>query len=81
MTDTPGEHLTEEPQSERGPMGSRDTGSDEPSGGPVDRPEGRADDGERLDASTRRSRSTAARTCRPGTAAEPRHDNRTRGGG
>ena len=30
MTETPGEHLTEEPQSERGPMGSRDTGSDEP---------------------------------------------------
>ena len=27
MSDTPGEHLTEEPQSERGPMGSRDTGS------------------------------------------------------
>ena len=45
MTDTPGEHLTEEPQSERGPMGSRDTGSDEPSGGPVDRPEGRAETG------------------------------------
>ena len=30
MSDMPGEHLTEEPQSERGPMGSRDTGSDEP---------------------------------------------------
>ena len=40
MSDTPGEHPTEEPQSERGPMGSRDTGSDEPGGGPVDRPEG-----------------------------------------
>ena len=40
MSDTPGEHLTEEPQSERGPMGSRDAGSDEPGGGPVDRPEG-----------------------------------------
>ena len=37
MSDTPGEHLTEEPQSERGPMGSRDTGSDEPGGGPADR--------------------------------------------
>jgi hypothetical protein len=37
---TPGEHLSEEPQSERGDLGSRDTGSDEPSGGPVDRPEG-----------------------------------------
>ena len=44
MTDTPGEQLSEEPQSERGPMGSRDTGSDEPSGGPVDRPEGRAEE-------------------------------------
>ena len=40
MSDMPREHLTEEPQSERGPMGSRDTGSDEPGGGPVDRPEG-----------------------------------------
>ena len=46
MTDTPGAHLTEEPQSERGPMGSRDTGSDEPGGGPVDRPEGRAEGGD-----------------------------------
>ena len=35
MTDTPGERLTEEPQSERGPVGSRDTGSDEPGGGPA----------------------------------------------
>jgi len=40
MTDTPGEHVTEEPQSERGPVGSRDSGSDEPGGGPVDRPAG-----------------------------------------
>ena len=38
MTDTPGAHLEEEPQSERGPMRSRDTGSDEPSAGPADRP-------------------------------------------
>jgi hypothetical protein len=45
MTDAPGEQLSEEPQSERGPMGSRDTGSDEPSGGPVDRPAGTADEG------------------------------------
>ena len=44
MTDTPGEHLTEEPQSERGPVGSRDTGSDEPGGGPVDRPAGTSDE-------------------------------------
>ena len=43
MTDTPGEHLTEEPQSERGPVGSRDTGSDHPGGGPVDRSAGTSD--------------------------------------
>ena len=43
MTEIPGEHLDEEPQAERGAMGSRDTGSDEPSGGPVDRPAGTAD--------------------------------------
>jgi hypothetical protein len=44
MSDQPGEHLDEEPQSERGPEGSRDTGSDEASGGPVDRPAGSADE-------------------------------------
>jgi hypothetical protein len=38
---TSSEHLSEEPQQERGAPGSRDTGSDEPSGGPVDRPSGR----------------------------------------
>lgn len=43
MSQEPGEHLEEEPQEERGAQGSRDTGSDEPSGGPVDRPEGVAD--------------------------------------
>ena len=37
---TPGQNLPEEPQEERGAPGSRDTGSDEPSGGPVDRPSG-----------------------------------------
>jgi hypothetical protein len=31
---------TTEPQSARGEAGSRDTGSDQPSGGPADRPEG-----------------------------------------
>lgn len=45
MSDIPGERLEEEPQSKRGPMGSRDTGSDEPGGGPSDRPEGRAEEG------------------------------------
>jgi hypothetical protein len=43
MTETPGEHLSEEPQEERGPQGSRDTGSDEPAGGPVERPRGGSD--------------------------------------
>jgi hypothetical protein len=40
MSDTPGEHRDEEPQEARGPKGSRDTGSDEPGGGPIDRPAG-----------------------------------------
>jgi hypothetical protein len=44
MSDTPGEHLEEEPQEARGPVGSRDTGSDEPGGGPVDRPAGGSDE-------------------------------------
>lgn len=39
----PGSHLEEEPQAERGAPGSRDTGSDEPAGGPVDRPAGTSD--------------------------------------
>jgi hypothetical protein len=43
MTETPGQYLEEEPQEERGPRGSRDTGSDEPSAGPADRPAGVAD--------------------------------------
>ncbi|MGI8523122.1 MAG: hypothetical protein ACR2K3_07405 [Nocardioides sp.] len=44
MSDKPGEQLEEEPQEERGPEGARDTGSDESSGGPVDRPAGTADE-------------------------------------
>jgi hypothetical protein len=44
MSDTPAEHLSEEPQEERGAPGSRDAGSDEPAGGPVDRPAGKADE-------------------------------------
>jgi hypothetical protein len=44
MSDTPAEHLSEEPQEERGQPGSRDKGSDEPGGGPVDRPVGKSDD-------------------------------------
>ena len=38
--DKPAAHLDEEPQSARGAPGSRDTGSDEPAGGPVDRAAG-----------------------------------------
>ena len=44
MSETPGENLEEEPQEERGAEGSRDTGSDEPGGGPVDRPAGTAEE-------------------------------------
>lgn len=44
MSEAPGEGMEEEAQSERGPEGSRDTGSDDPSGGPVDRPAGEADE-------------------------------------
>ena len=44
MSETPGEHLDEEPQQERGPEGSRDTGSEDPSGGPADRPAGTSDE-------------------------------------
>ena len=44
MSDKPGEHLEEEPQEERGPEGSRDTGSDEPAGGPAQRPAGTSDE-------------------------------------
>ncbi|MEV5200139.1 hypothetical protein [Streptomyces sp. NPDC053720] len=45
MTDTPEKNsgVEEEPQEERGPKGSRGTGSDRPSGGPADRPSGPAD--------------------------------------
>lgn len=44
MSDKPGEQLDEEPQEDRGPEGARDTGSDEPGGGPVDRPAGTSDE-------------------------------------
>ncbi|MFI5783348.1 hypothetical protein [Nocardia sp. NPDC051570] len=40
----PGQELSAEPQSERGAMGSRDTGSGTPGGGPADRPVGAIDD-------------------------------------
>ena len=41
---TSNDHLSEEPQDERGAPGSRDTGSDEPGGGPVARPSGGSDE-------------------------------------
>lgn len=44
MSETPGGNLEEEPQDERGAPGSRDEGSDEPGGGPVDRPAGTSDE-------------------------------------
>jgi hypothetical protein len=40
----PAAHLQEEAQAARGLPGSRDTGSDEPGGGPVDRPAGTSDE-------------------------------------
>jgi hypothetical protein len=43
MDEQPGANLEEEPQEERGPMGSRDAGSAKPAGGPADRPAGKAD--------------------------------------
>lgn len=39
----PATQLREEPQEERGAVGSRDTGSDEPAGGPVERPVAKAE--------------------------------------
>ncbi|HZQ33179.1 MAG TPA: hypothetical protein VFB19_15760 [Mycobacterium sp.] len=45
---TAGDHLSEEPQDERGAPGSRDTGSDEPGGGPADRPSGDIDSAEEV---------------------------------
>jgi hypothetical protein len=44
MTEEPGANLEPEPQAERGAVGSRDTGSDEPGGGPADRPAGTPDE-------------------------------------
>lgn len=37
---TSGDNKSTEPQDERGAPGSRDTGSDQPAGGPADRPSG-----------------------------------------
>ncbi|MEW2545337.1 hypothetical protein AB0910_06070 [Streptomyces sp. NPDC047002] len=51
MAEKPGAHTEEEPQSERGAKGSRDTGSDRPSAGPADRPADNAR-GDRADIDT-----------------------------
>jgi hypothetical protein len=68
MTETPGAHLTEEPQEQRGAPGSRDTGSDEPAGGPVDRPVGTAgsDDDSGVDPQGRSPRARPTCHGRPG---------------
>ncbi len=68
MSQKPDDELQEEPQAERGPIGSRDTGSDEPAGGPVDRPEGKSD--EESDTSVE-----------PAGAKEPEAPNLQSGGG
>ncbi|MFD9502546.1 hypothetical protein [Streptomyces sp. NPDC060035] len=45
MADAPqNSGVEEEPQEERGPKGSRGTGSDKPAGGPADRPSGTSDE-------------------------------------
>jgi len=43
-TDQPAAHLEEESQGERGAEGSRDTGADEPAGGPSGRTPGTSDE-------------------------------------
>lgn len=43
-------HLQAESQEDRGAPGSRDTGSDEPGGGPVDRPDGTTGEDTTVDA-------------------------------
>ncbi|MDI9918484.1 hypothetical protein [Rhodococcus sp. IEGM 1379] len=67
MNSEPGKHVSEESQSARGAPGSRDTGSDEPGGGPVDRPSGSFDDEETISG----SKSGEITTPADSTAAEP----------
>ena len=70
MSDKPGEHLQEEPQEERGPKGSRDTGPDEPNTGPVDRPEGTSNAGSDTSIDPRAPRTRRHLTCQRVVAAE-----------
>ena len=64
----PAAHLQEEPQSERGAPGSRDTGSDEPGGGPVDRPAGTADADSDTTVDAQQARPQHPGGCAPRTA-------------
>jgi hypothetical protein len=66
MSDQPGEQLEEEPQEERGPEGSRDTGSDEPASGPADREEGQAADPSDLSAKPSEPEEPGAPDLQPG---------------
>lgn len=67
---TPDEHLSEEPQEARGAPGSRDTGSDQPSGGPTDRPSGTYKGDESVPAHGG-AEASADKTTRPPGDAEP----------
>lgn len=60
MSDIPGQHLEAESQAERGSMGSRDTGADEPAGGPSDRPAGTAEADSDSSVQTQGTRDTEA---------------------
>ncbi|MEJ7744136.1 MAG: hypothetical protein WKF73_17285 [Nocardioidaceae bacterium] len=79
MSETPGVHLDEEPQEERGAPGSRDTGSDEPAGGPASRPAGTSDEESdtSVDAAGHHPRGHAGHADR-GRAAERRLTRRSR---
>ena len=69
MSDSPSEHLSEEPQAERGAPGSRDEGPPEPGGGPVDRPAGTSDADSRHGHRPAGPQHPDAPTCRPATSA------------
>ena len=58
---TPGSPVTPEPQEERGAPGSRDTGSDQPSGGPTDRPSGKMEGDESVPAHDEAGKTAADR--------------------
>ncbi len=66
MSDGTGAEVHEEPQEERGAMGSRDTGSDKPSGGPADKPAGTADEKSDTSVKPRRSHHPDAPDLRSG---------------